>query len=80
MKTDNGIEKIQVKLDDDYAFPFPAALAGVVVSGGKRLKLFQDLENNPIRMFFLLAYIISLLLFVYRGIRHSGFPQFSELG
>jgi len=69
----NGIEGQTV------VFVIPAALAGVVVSGGKRFKLFQDMETNPIRVFFLLAYILSLLLFVYWGIRYSGFPQFSEL-
>jgi hypothetical protein len=72
--TVNGIEGQTV------VFAIPAALLGVVVSGGKRFKISQDLVSNPIRMFFLLAYTISLFLFVYWGIWHSGYPQFSELG
>ena len=70
----NGIEGQTV------IFLIPAALLGVVVSGGKRFNISQDLASNPIRMFFLLAYTISLFIFVYWGFRHSGFPQFSDLG
>lgn len=70
----NGIEGQTV------VFVIPAALLGVVFSGGERFKLSQDIETNPIRVFFLLAYILSLFLFAYWGIRYSGFPQFSELG
>jgi hypothetical protein len=33
-------------------FVIPAALVGVVVSGGKRFKLSQNIETNPIRIFF----------------------------
>jgi hypothetical protein len=36
--------------------------------------------NNPILLFFLAAYFLSLILFAYWGITNSGFPQFSELG
>jgi hypothetical protein len=70
----NGIEGQTV------AFVIPAALVGLVVSSGNRFRISQESKTNPVRMFFLLGYAISLILFAYWGIRHAGFPQFSELG
>ncbi len=61
-------------------FAFPAAILGFVFAlilyrGRKREKC-----RNPILLFFMGAYFLSLLLFLYWGISRSGFPQFSELG
>lgn len=36
--------------------------------------------KNPFFLFFTAAYLLSVLLFAYWGLTHSGFPQFSELG
>jgi len=44
------------------------------------LKRIKQRTQNPVLFFFLIAYLISTLLFLYWGMSHSGFPQFSELG
>lgn len=41
----------------------------------QRLRLY-----NPVAVFFITAFVVSLLLFGIWGILHSGFTQFSELG
>jgi len=61
-------------------FAFPAAILGflfalILYRRGKR-----ENNQNPILLFFMGAYFLSLLLFLYWGISRSGFPQFSELG
>jgi hypothetical protein len=61
-------------------FAFPAAILGflfalILYRRGKREK-----SRNPILLFFMGAYLLSILLFLYWGISQSGFPQFSELG
>ncbi|MGD2245031.1 MAG: hypothetical protein PVI11_00635 [Candidatus Aminicenantes bacterium] len=61
-------------------FAIPAAILGFILAlilyrGRKREK-----SRNPILLFFMGAYFLSLLLFLYWGISQSGFPQFSELG
>jgi hypothetical protein len=70
----NGIEGQTV------VFAIPASLVGVIVSAGERYKISRNFKTKPVRLFFLVAYVISLLLFAYWGIRYSGFPQFSALG
>jgi len=70
----NGIEGQTV------VFVIPAAILGVVASAGERFKISQDLTTNPVRVFFLVAYLLSLIIVAYWGIRYSGFPQFSDLG
>lgn len=60
---------------------FPAAIAGFLLSLSLFLKGKRERRGrNPILIFFLIAYFLSILLFTYWGISHSGFPQFSELG
>jgi hypothetical protein len=61
-------------------FAFPAAIltflfALILYRRGKR-----ENSRNPILLFFMGAYFLSLILFLYWGISRSGFPQFSELG
>ncbi|UCE40038.1 MAG: hypothetical protein JSV17_11215 [Candidatus Aminicenantes bacterium] len=70
----NGIEGQTV------VFIIPAALCGVFVCVCLQRKESQSLGKNPVTQFFLTAYLVSLLMFAFWGIRYSGFPQFSELG
>jgi len=37
-------------------------------------------EYNAAALFFLMGFLLSVLLFVYWGITHPGFPEFSALG
>lgn len=62
------------------AIYFPAAALGFLLSLFLYLKNQKQNIHNPVLLFFLSAYFLSILLFVYWGISHSGFPQFSELG
>lgn len=72
--TVNGIEGQTV------IFTFPAAFLGFLLSLALYLKgRKQDLQN-PILLFFSMAYLTSAILFACWGIARSGFPQFSELG
>jgi hypothetical protein len=59
---------------------FPAAALGFLLSLFLYLKNRKQNIHNPVLLFFLSAYFLSLLLFSYWGISQSGFPQFSELG
>ena len=61
-------------------FVIPATIFGVAACVGLLWKNSQSERNNPVILFFLVAYSVSLILFVYWGIRYPGFPQFSELG
>jgi hypothetical protein len=61
-------------------FILPAALIGFVFSVVLYLKELKSEMKNPIVLYFLIAYLISLILLVYWGIRYNGYPQFSELG
>lgn len=58
----------------------PVAIFGGALCIGLRWRNSRLERNNPVTLFFLLAYSVTLILFVYWGIRYSGFPQFSELG
>ena len=58
----------------------PAAILGCAACTGLRWKNSQAERNNPVTLFFLVAYSVTLILFVYWGIRYPGFPQFTELG
>ncbi len=58
----------------------PVAILGCAACIGLRWKNPQPERNNPVTLFFLVAFSVTLILFVYWGIRYSGFPQFSELG
>jgi hypothetical protein len=61
-------------------FAIPAAIFGGAACVGLRWKNSRPERNNPVTLFFLVAYSITLILLVYLGIRYPGFPQFSELG
>ncbi len=62
------------------ALGLSAAGLGFILTSFLYLKNRKSNPNNPIHIFFLSAYFLSLILFAYWGITHSGFPQFSELG
>jgi len=72
--TVNGIEGQTV------VFTFPAAGIGCALA----LFLFAGQKRrghpNPLALFFLTGYLLSLILFAFWGIRYAGFPEFSELG
>lgn len=61
-------------------FSFPAASMGFFLALFLYLKGKRDQRENPILLFFMGAYFLSVLLFLFWGISQSGFPQFSELG
>jgi hypothetical protein len=61
-------------------FGIPAAILGGVLCIGLLWKNSRRERNNPVILFFLAAFFVALILFVYWGIRYPGFPQFSELG
>jgi hypothetical protein len=70
----NGIEGQTV------GFVSAAALVGFVLTAVNFSGASPRLKENPVRIFFLVGYTISLILIAYWGIRHGGFPQFTELG
>jgi hypothetical protein len=72
--TVNGIEGQTV------IFTMPAACVGAVITFSDVRKNRRTKKHNPVQLFFLLAYSLSLILFAYWGITHRGFPQFSDLG
>ncbi len=59
---------------------FPAAAIGFLASLLLYYRNQKQNLHNPVLLFFLGGYLLSVLLFSYWGISHSGFPQFSELG
>ena len=59
---------------------FPAAGIGFLVPFFLYLRDRKQSLHNPVLLFFLGGYLLSVLLFSYWGISRSGFPQFSELG
>ncbi len=61
-------------------FAFPAAILGFLFSLILYRRRKRENSRNPILLFFMGAYLISILLFLGWGISQSGFPQFSELG
>ena len=61
-------------------FAFPAACVNFLVSLVLYLKRAREGRINPVFLFFLLAYLLSVILFSGWGISRGGFPQFSELG
>lgn len=72
--TVNGIEGQTV------VFSFPASGLGFLLASFLYFKQSKQKEQNPLFLFFISAYFLSLLLFAYWGISRPGFPQFSELG
>ena len=60
-------------------FTFPAAGFGFLLAFYLYLRRKKEGSQNPFLLFYLIAYSLSMLLFAYWGISHSGFPQFSEL-
>lgn len=69
----NGIEGQTV------VFVVPAACVGVAVTFLAVKKNRKKDLYNPVHIFFLIAYFLSLVLFAYWRITQGGFPQFSEL-
>ena len=70
----NGVEGQTVPL------MLPAAGIGLLLAllyliRAQRLRLY-----NPVAVFFITAFVVSLVLFGVWGILHPGFTQFSELG
>lgn len=61
-------------------FAFPAAILGFLIAFILYRRAKRENSRNPILLFFMGAYFLSILLFLYWGISQSGFPQFSELG
>ncbi|UCE20685.1 MAG: hypothetical protein JSV46_00155 [Candidatus Aminicenantes bacterium] len=61
-------------------FAFPAAILGFLIALILYRRAKRENSRNPILLFFIGAYLSSILLFLYWGISQSGFPQFSELG
>jgi len=61
-------------------FAFPAAILGFILALFIYLKEKRELRRNPVLLFFMSAYFLCILLFLFWGISRSGFPQFSELG
>lgn len=61
-------------------FAFPASGAGFLLAFLFYWKKRREGFQNPILLFFIAAYLLSLLLFFIWGVSHSRFPQFSELG
>jgi hypothetical protein len=72
--TCNGIEGQTLPLT------FPAAIVGTLVSLVLYLKNRKSAHPNPVLLFFLFGYLISVALFTYWGISHPGFPEFSAIG
>lgn len=60
-------------------FAFPAAVAGFILSLFLFLKRKRETGRNPVLIFFLIAYFLSIIVFTCWGVTQSGFPQFSEL-
>jgi len=69
----NGIEGQTVV----FTLPLSLVVPAIVIFAirHRRLKL-----SHPIILFYVLAYLWALLLFLYWGIRNRGFVEFSELG
>jgi hypothetical protein len=61
-------------------FAFPAAILGFLFALILYMKGKRENSRNPILLFFMGAYFLCILLFLYWGISRSGFPQFSEMG
>ena len=61
-------------------FTFPAAILCFLVLLYLHLKSNKEVGKNPFFLYFMIAYLMSALLFAYWGISRSGFPQFSDLG
>ncbi len=61
-------------------FALPAAILGFLFALILYMKGKREYSRNPILLFFMGAYFLCILLFLYWGISQSGFPQFSELG
>lgn len=61
-------------------FILPAAFIGFILSLVLYLKELKSEMKNPLLLFFLIAYLLSLILLVYWGVRYKGYPEFSELG
>ncbi len=59
---------------------FPAAVIAFLLSLLLYLRDRKQSLRNPVLLFFLGGYFLSILLLSYWGISNSGFPQFSELG
>jgi len=72
--TCNGIE------GQTFPLTFPAAIIGTFAALILYLKNKKTGRPNPVLLFFLFGYLISLTLFAYWGISHPGFPEFSAIG
>ena len=70
----NGIEGQTVY------FSLPAAGAVFLLSLYLFIKSKARGNPNRVFLFFMLAYLVSLLLFAFWGITQGGFPEFSALG
>lgn len=61
-------------------FSFPAAILGFLLALILYRRGKRENGRNPILLFFMGGYFLSIILFLCWGISQSGFPQFSELG
>jgi hypothetical protein len=59
---------------------FPAAGAACLWCLGLYLRDRKMKAQDPVVLFFLSGYLLSVILLAYWGIKNSGFPEFSDLG
>ncbi|MCG3118367.1 MAG: hypothetical protein ALAOOOJD_00550 [bacterium] len=59
-------------------FPSAVLILGGIIYHNK--KSMRKLSENPVKLFFLVGYVLAILFFLIWWIWQGGFPQFSELG
>jgi len=59
---------------------FPLAAAACLCCLGLYLRDRKRKAQDPVVIFFLAGYLLSIILLAYWGIKNSGFPEFSDLG
>jgi len=70
----NGVEGQTVV----FTFPLVVVIPLVILWLGHRKRI--QLLKNPVLSFYFFTYILALCLFIFWGIWHKGFPEFSQLG
>jgi hypothetical protein len=59
---------------------FPLAAAACLWCLGLYFRDRKRKVQDPVVLFFLAGYLLSIILLAYWGIKNSGFPEFSDLG
>jgi hypothetical protein len=70
----NGVEGQTVI----FTFPLALIIPSVIWWFGHRRRI--QFLRNPVLSFYFFAYLLALCLFIFWGIWHKGFPEFSALG